>query len=863
MYAAYEEDFETTDNGYANDGSTEFDSFFDDEPVAKPTRKPVKTTYAAVPRDTAGFMESMDGGLMAPPPRSKKKQAKSGGGGFRKSAIMEDSDPPQAPFRPISEDTRLRKIPSKGNMFEKPPTASPLAPLPKKKPKKPVSSGAALMANFEELTRVMQQLDGLKIKLLEAEKEIKTLKIVNRRQELAIQKMDKDHADMPRVMQQLTDELRGLRAAHNVCNSKIASAEKSSQAHIDENLKLHEQIHRLNSLLKAKHLEDHDSMQKTIDRLKVDQERKNLLIEELQKKAKQPLTERHRESKIPKVKGLKSHHEESYGETEDEIEPKAALPKKPDHSSKKEGKLDHSHSETHSNIQSPTFFETTPSSHNIPNFKRKNPDSITFDHNIDETGNSFEYTTADYGHEKLEIESTHTSKSKSKTPVPPEERSLKPNSFKTISASEEERHKPNSFKPSFLPRRSKDTAMESQPAKQEESFTSNIPQKAPPPVEKANFQDHEYVDEDFNFENDEETEKPNAKLRNRSPSSEKRVNETSYKPFTSLRNGVVEEAYGSKEDPKKMKPALGISEPFEKKPLWLSEAAAKPKDTSGDLYDPFANVKAKGSDKAPPSLAKPKISDDPFQRKEDEKQKPTDNLYMPSAQHKEFGQSHLKEDTYMPSSQEREISKPRQEDKPYIPSYMSASADVLKPQKSDETYKPSYNTASTEVFKPRQPEEPYKQSYNSTSPEVFKSGNQKDTYSPSSLNSLPKDEPSPRKPLWLASSGDSELSKQPQPYEINRSSQDTLPIVGSSSLSLERENTNAESKPLWLQQSMGTFKSTSEPSKPLFLQPKSTVETSGIPNSFTTTTNMTTISQQKPTSAGFNFDSDLEEEFIT
>ncbi|KAJ3099868.1 hypothetical protein HDU97_002697 [Phlyctochytrium planicorne] len=127
-----------------------------------------------------------------------------------------------------------------------------LPPVPPKRRKKVAPTPMTVIAAFEEISKLTTQLDGLKMKLAESEKEVKTLRI----------------------------------AAHSMCHSKMANLEKSSQAHIEENLKLHDQINKLNTLIKSRNLEDHEVMQKTIAKLREEDSRKAAQIDELERKLK-------------------------------------------------------------------------------------------------------------------------------------------------------------------------------------------------------------------------------------------------------------------------------------------------------------------------------------------------------------------------------------------------------------------------------------------------------------------------------------------------------------------------------------------------------------------------------------------------
>ncbi|KAJ3112436.1 hypothetical protein HDU96_004550 [Phlyctochytrium bullatum] len=101
--------------------------------------------------------------------------------------------------------------------------------------------------------------------------------------------MDKENGELPRVVHQMTEELRALKvslirqglsskAAYNGCVAKLAHAEKTSIARIEENMRLHDQIGKLNTLLKSRNLDDSLALHKTIETLREENERKARLI---------------------------------------------------------------------------------------------------------------------------------------------------------------------------------------------------------------------------------------------------------------------------------------------------------------------------------------------------------------------------------------------------------------------------------------------------------------------------------------------------------------------------------------------------------------------------------------------------------
>jgi hypothetical protein len=71
----------------------------------------------------------------------------------------------------------------------------------------------ALAANFEEMAKLTSVIDSLKAKVKEYEDERKTMKIINKRQDMALQKMDKEQVELPRIVQRLNDELKVIKVS--------------------------------------------------------------------------------------------------------------------------------------------------------------------------------------------------------------------------------------------------------------------------------------------------------------------------------------------------------------------------------------------------------------------------------------------------------------------------------------------------------------------------------------------------------------------------------------------------------------------------------------------------------------------------
>lgn len=73
---------------------------------------------------------------------------------------------------------------------------------------RPANLALVTKASIEELGRLTKVIDEQKALLFRYEDEIRTLKIVNMRQDKAIKKMDRDNGAVPKLIHSLNEELR-------------------------------------------------------------------------------------------------------------------------------------------------------------------------------------------------------------------------------------------------------------------------------------------------------------------------------------------------------------------------------------------------------------------------------------------------------------------------------------------------------------------------------------------------------------------------------------------------------------------------------------------------------------------------------
>ncbi|KAJ3126063.1 hypothetical protein HK100_010459 [Physocladia obscura] len=146
---------------------------------------------------------------------------------------------------------------------------------------------AVVKTDFEQIAKLSLAVDTLKSKLRDRDEEIKTLKIVNRRQEMCLNSRDKSQTELPRQYHTQLEDFRALRQTHALCAVKISNAEKSSQEHIEETVQLREKIAKLAMIIKTRCCGNSvEKMQIVINRLKTDVCEKDGNISDLEKKLK-------------------------------------------------------------------------------------------------------------------------------------------------------------------------------------------------------------------------------------------------------------------------------------------------------------------------------------------------------------------------------------------------------------------------------------------------------------------------------------------------------------------------------------------------------------------------------------------------
>ncbi|KAJ3028808.1 UNVERIFIED_CONTAM: hypothetical protein HDU68_000849 [Siphonaria sp. JEL0065] len=148
---------------------------------------------------------------------------------------------------------------------------------PQQSPKRAAS--IMIRPDVDQVSKLAAVIDELKLKLRERDEEIKTLKIVNRRQDIAIHRTDKNQQDLPKLLQHQSEELRALKHTHSTCALRISNAEKSSQEYIEETIQLREKLAKMNLIVKNRFGEEGATkVQLEVEKIKKELEEKDETI---------------------------------------------------------------------------------------------------------------------------------------------------------------------------------------------------------------------------------------------------------------------------------------------------------------------------------------------------------------------------------------------------------------------------------------------------------------------------------------------------------------------------------------------------------------------------------------------------------
>ncbi|KNC97533.1 uncharacterized protein SPPG_07008 [Spizellomyces punctatus DAOM BR117] len=148
----------------------------------------------------------------------------------------------------------------------------------------PASLAAA--ANFDEIARLVGIIDEQKVQIAKLYEERRTMKIVNHRQDKAIQQMGKEQGDLPALVRSLNDELRVLKTERLRDKERLGHIERNAQAQVAENVRLQTLVHTMQATIKNRKLENSDKLKDEIERLRKDVVNRDHTIAELEKTLK-------------------------------------------------------------------------------------------------------------------------------------------------------------------------------------------------------------------------------------------------------------------------------------------------------------------------------------------------------------------------------------------------------------------------------------------------------------------------------------------------------------------------------------------------------------------------------------------------
>ncbi|KAJ3362395.1 hypothetical protein HDU91_003452 [Kappamyces sp. JEL0680] len=106
-------------------------------------------------------------------------------------------------------------------------------------------------ASFQEITRLISLNDEQKLYIQKLHSDMKTLKIVNTRQERALQSLDKDQMEFPKVFQTMSEELRIARSERQKALEKVLQLEKQAVAKAEDFHKLGQRLKDTKDKLKV------------------------------------------------------------------------------------------------------------------------------------------------------------------------------------------------------------------------------------------------------------------------------------------------------------------------------------------------------------------------------------------------------------------------------------------------------------------------------------------------------------------------------------------------------------------------------------------------------------------------------------
>ncbi|KAJ3317829.1 hypothetical protein HDV06_001111 [Boothiomyces sp. JEL0866] len=143
------------------------------------------------------------------------------------------------------------------------PSIFSLKAKPKPKIKHPDYANIA-STSFMEITRLISVNDEQKLQIQRLQQEVKTLKIVNARQEKGLQALNKEQGDFPKVFKAMNEELRVTRIDRQKSLEKIMMLEKNSISQAEEYHKLQVKVQHLKARLK--HYETPESLHGALEK---------------------------------------------------------------------------------------------------------------------------------------------------------------------------------------------------------------------------------------------------------------------------------------------------------------------------------------------------------------------------------------------------------------------------------------------------------------------------------------------------------------------------------------------------------------------------------------------------------------------
>ncbi|KAI8826921.1 uncharacterized protein EV422DRAFT_17594 [Fimicolochytrium jonesii] len=109
------------------------------------------------------------------------------------------------------------------------------------------SSRSTVPTNFDDIAKLVAVIDEQRVTIAKLKDELRTSRIVAQRQEKAIQQLNKDQNDFPRLYSHLNTEIRGLKLEKRRDRANFEQLSHNAQSQVAENVRLRALVQKLQS----------------------------------------------------------------------------------------------------------------------------------------------------------------------------------------------------------------------------------------------------------------------------------------------------------------------------------------------------------------------------------------------------------------------------------------------------------------------------------------------------------------------------------------------------------------------------------------------------------------------------------------